>query len=460
MKSLTKQQAAGADVAHGRTHERASVSSVLRSVLRDRAKVAVAVLLLLAFTLRTWVYFEAPRPFDGAGLAAEQGEMARNIVDHGRWFVVNREATDLVTKLQIREKRLVDPAHVDFSSADRKAKAQPAVDQMPGVAVILAGIWWVTGHESYAPLQWLQLLLDAAMVLLLYWIAMRLARSTRVAILAALLYALWPGAIVVAKRPSPDTWAGFFAIGCVAAFVWARERPTSRFRLVVLGLLTGVGIYFRPFIVAVPIALALVATPEGGWRRRFIWMAAPTAVALLVLAPWTIRNYYEFDAFIPTRTGLGQAIFEGTGHASLDSEAAQHVHRHRADATYGSPAYDDFLFDGSVRAIAADPGYYLDHVRPRVRFLVPCLLVVFLWRRWRSAALILAAAGAAIVAPYLLIGDDTRFYLPAASAYIVLCAMTAELALAFMVGSKPWRRLRGSMGRRGGVTRSADDGYS
>lgn len=417
------------------THRR--LASLTDFVARPRVAGVLVVVLAVAFALRAAVYIEAPRPLDGAGLAAEQGEIARNIVDHGNWFVVNPKAFELLKQKQADQHQLVDPASVDFASVDRKSSATPEVDQMPGVALILSGLWWTTGSKTYAQIQWLQILLDTAMVLLVYWIALRLARSTRVALLAALLYALWPGAIIVAKRPVLDTWAGFFTIACVAAFVWARDHPTSRWRLLLLGVITGAGIYFRPFILFIPIALALVATPGGGWRRKLLWMSAPTLVALLILAPWTIRNYYTFDRFIPTRTGLGQAVFEGTGQAKSDTHAKAYVQRHRKNAKYGSPAYDDFLLSGAAHAIADDPGGYLRLVGRRARLLLPCLLVFFAWRRWRRAALIPVAAAAATILPYLLIGDDARFYLPAAFAYFILIAMTFEIAASRLARRRP-----------------------
>jgi 4-amino-4-deoxy-L-arabinose transferase-like glycosyltransferase len=308
---------------------------------------------------------------------------------------------------------------------------------MPGVAVLLASIWWVTGDQTYIPLQWIQILIDTGMVLLVYWIAFRLTRRRPVALISAVLYAIWPGAIVVAKRPVLDTWAAFFTIGCVAAFVWARERPSSLPRLALIGVVAGLGIYFRPFLVLLPAALALVATPGGGWRRRLFWIFVPTILALLILAPWTVRNYYEFNRFIPTRTGLGQALFQGTGQATGDEASRRYVKQHRKNAEYGSPSYDDFLISGAVRAIVDDPGFYLHLVlRRAARFLLPCLLVVFVWRRWRSAALIPVAAAAATVLPYMFIGDDTRFYLPAAFAYIILLAMTTEVAVAAVLRRK------------------------
>lgn len=397
--------------------------------LVTRWPVALIGILLLAVALRAASYLEAPKPFEGGGLAAEQAEMARNIVDHGRWFVINTKALDLVKKRQGDERQLVDPSSVDFSRVDRDPSYVVEVQQMPGLSVLLAGLWWMTGHETYALLQWLQILIDVGMVLLIYWIARRLTSSPGVALLSALLYAVWVGAIVVAKRPVLDTWATFFVIGCVAAFVWARERPENVWRLVPLGVLAGLGIYFRPFVALLPVALGLVAAPRGGFRRRVIWVALPTGVALLLLAPWTVRNFYEFHRFIPTRTGVGQAVYEGTGGAFTDEHAAEKIHRNRPDAQYGTPEYDDLLVTEAVRGILDNPRHFIHLILQRARFLLPCLLLVLVWRRWPRAGLILVATALATIIPYLFIGDDTRFYLPAAFAYFILGSMAARVIL-------------------------------
>jgi Dolichyl-phosphate-mannose-protein mannosyltransferase len=391
----------------------------------SRTGLALGLIIVLAFSLRVGAYLASPRPVDGAGLAATQAEMARQIVDHGKWFVVNPKAAELLDRRQVELNRLIDPQELNLTQFDRSTQSEPEIAQMPGVALVLAALWWPTGNQTYASLQWLQLLIDTLMVFLIYWIGFRLTRNVKVSLLAALLYAIWPAAIVMDRRPVLDTWAIFFTIACVAAFVWARECPSSRSRLIGLGLITGAAIYFRPFVLFLPIALAAVATPGGGWRRRLLWMATPTAVALLVLSPWTVRNYYEFHRFIPTRTGLGQAVFQGAGLASGDENSSKYVRSHARGARYGSPKYDDVLLGAAVHDITQHPGPYLTKALHRARFLLPCLLVLLVWRRWRISTLIPAAAAMATIIPYLLIGDDTRFYLPAAFAYCILLAMAA-----------------------------------
>jgi len=399
-------------------------------------RLCLAAIFLLAFALRAAVYLQDSKPFNFSGLVAVQAEMARNIVDHGKWFVVNQKAASFLNNQENARHHLIDPEEFDFSRFDRHGSFEPQVHQMPGVSVILAGFWWVTGHHSYAAIQWLQLLLDAGMVLLIYWIARKLRAAPWTALLAALLYAVWPGAILVAKRPTLDTWAGFFVIVSVAIFLYARERVTKLWPLVVLGLVIGFGIYFRPFILLLPILLAAVATPSGGWRRRFSWMAVPTVVALVILTPWTIRNYYEFHAFIPTRTGLGEAALEGLGKVTTDRAAGDYAQRNKPGVKKRSPAADNFLLKTVWKTIAANPVGYFKDIARRGRVLLPCLLAILLWRRRRTEALILVATAVAVVLPYLPIGGDVRFFLPAAFAYLILAAIVVESLVV------RWRRTR------------------
>jgi hypothetical protein len=408
-------------------------SLVRRRKMRGASRLLLGLIVLIALVLRIAAYVDSPRPIEGAGLAADQAEMARNIVDRGKWFVANTKALDLLKARQLHEGKLVDPSSVDFSRVDRHPSYEKEIHQMPGLALILAGLWWTTGHQSYALVQWLQIVIDAGLVLVIYWIARRLTASTRMAMLSALLYAVWIAAIVVAKRPVLDTWATFFTIGCVGAFVWARDRPQNFWRLVPLGALAGVGIYFRPFVALLPLVLGLVAAPRPTWRRRLVWAAIPTCLALLILSPWTIRNYVEFHRFIPTRTGLGQAVFLGAGGSSSDEGAAKAVHRKERETQYGSPEYDDFLVRAAVRQIVDNPSYYGGLILYRMRLLLPCLLLGLVWRRWKIAGLILVGTAMTTIVPYLFIGDDTRFYLPAAFAYMILGAMAAAVVMSHLL---------------------------
>ena len=84
-------------------------------------------------------------------------------------------------------------------------------------------------------------------------------------------------------------------------------------RASVLGLILGITALGCPsaqfFILVTPLAIVLLRWRE---RRRSVWQALTVAViAVVILAPWTIRNYLVFNELVPVRTGSGQIAFVG-----------------------------------------------------------------------------------------------------------------------------------------------------
>jgi 4-amino-4-deoxy-L-arabinose transferase-like glycosyltransferase len=401
-----------------------------------RGRIGIVLLLLFALAVRVAAYGADLKPGYLSGLTAHQAEMARNIVRHGKWFVVNEKALGAYQQLQEDRGRYVDPKDVDFSEWDRNARYKPEVLEVPGLALPLAGIWWATGSERFSYLQWLQILIDTGMVLLVYWIAFQLTQRRRVALCAAALYAVWLGAILLAKTPSLDTWAGFFVISALALYLSGREDSPRWAKLGLLGILIGVGMYFRPFVILVPIALAVADAKRTTARRTLESALVPTLIALVLIVPWTVRNAVEFHRFIPMRVGIGQALWEGLGErpnsfgaVNDDTAATLWVLARRPDLEPSTPAFDDYLRHQAVDAIAHHPSHYLELLVRRALFLVPCLLF-FVWRKRRGDDRApLVAVALAVILPYVFIRMEDRFWLPAAFAYLMLLTMALAGAL-------------------------------
>ena len=101
-----------------------------------------------------------------------------------------------------------------------------------------------------------------------------------------------------------------FMIGSLSAAI-AHRRSVHRFRWAVAsGLLVGLAILTRAnaLILLLPLVLAV-------WDRRPRWsvpaLAPPVALALvavLAVAPWTIRNERALHHFVPVSTQLGSAL--------------------------------------------------------------------------------------------------------------------------------------------------------
>jgi hypothetical protein len=101
--------------------------------------------------------------------------------------------------------------------------------------------------------------------------------------------------------------------GGVLAVLWSWEGAWWRWLLP--GALFGALALVRPEYlgVAVLVAIAVAArTLPRDWRSSLLPAAVFFAAALVVIAPWTIRNVSALDRFVPISTGGGQVLFAGT----------------------------------------------------------------------------------------------------------------------------------------------------
>ncbi len=80
-------------------------------------------------------------------------------------------------------------------------------------------------------------------------------------------------------------------------------------------MLLGATAMVRPEYLAVVFLVALVVFGRGArreWRRSLAQAAVLLAGAVLLIAPWTIRNTLTLGRFVPLSTGGGQVLFSGT----------------------------------------------------------------------------------------------------------------------------------------------------
>jgi 4-amino-4-deoxy-L-arabinose transferase-like glycosyltransferase len=415
---------------------------------------ALAALVLLALVVRGGALAAQPHPYDNSGLASDHGELARNIVSHDRWFVVNLNALALIGERQRRDNRLVDPADLRFGAVDARPRYQPQVLQPVGEGVLLAGLWTVTGQQRYIYVQLVQIAVDSAMVALVFWLCLALYGRRRAAWIAALLYAIFLPLAFTARIPHVDIWAVDFTIVIVALLVRGRAAPRPVPWLLAAGAATGLGVYFRPGLLLVPVLFALATWPWSRWRGVLRGAGVPLLVAALLLVPWTIRNENVFHRFIPTRIGIGQNLWEGLGEvgnsfgAMLDDQAtARQVARVRPDLVYGTPAYDSYLEDRATSAIVDHPDHFARVVARRafvttvglhtvalpfglfepILFLLAVAAAIWTRRRFAEPHVLLASVVVATIAPYLVLHVEPRYVLPASFVYLIWLAVGIDL---------------------------------
>ncbi len=455
-------------------------------------RLALLVIFLVALGVRLAYLDSDPHPLYGPWL---EGGMAHNILEDGRWFQVNTRAHAFAPGAPGHIPHLVEPASVNLTYADAHPRWKPEIVEPVGEAVVLAGLWEITGKETFLPDRLLRIVLDALAALLVYWIVMRLFGRPRAALLAGALYAVYPPIAWQTISPYMDFWACDLTIAILALQIQA-ARSSHRWRwLIACGLLVGFGTYFRPFVLIVSAVLAFVLNVGAGWRAALIRASAATAIALILVVPWTIRNYNEFHDFIAFRSGIGQTLWEGLGQLHNDfgvtfggSGTEALVRRERPDLAVESPAWDSFLEHKAIRAIERHPLFFgkllayrtaqatllsfdaswmhrgavplrsysagplafaidrpfnllEDMLEPAV-FGLAALSLGLTWRRWRTGHVALIAVVWATIVPYLALLVQPRYIAPAAFAYLIWGALGADLLAEVLARSLGARRAR------------------
>jgi hypothetical protein len=450
----------------------------------SRHRRLLVLILAVAVGVR-FAYIAPRRPIREAEASVNAGEIARAILAHGRWLEVNDPALALVDEVGDRRHRLVDPSEVNFAAVEANPRWQPFVAAEVGPGLMLAGVWELTGSERYWYGELLQIAVDSLMVLLVYRIVLLLFRRRRAALAAAAVYAVFPPIAQHTALVTPDIWAVDFTIAIAATYLEAMRSSEHRVRwLLLCGATVGASMYFRPNLLVLPAALALAGTSRHDWRRHLCYLAIVTAVAVLVVSPWTAINYAHFHRFIPTRMGLGVTLWIGLSEIHNDygvngNEAViwEEVHRERPDLVYDSPEYDDYLREKALRLIGRHPLYDAELIARRVLlstvgeyesgwmhangespflyrtrtgrglvsyvisrpfnvledalqpivFMLAMLGLILTWRGRRREHVFLIAVVLATLLPYWILHSETRYVLPASLAYIIWISVGADV---------------------------------
>ncbi len=188
----------------------------------------------------------------------------------------------------------------------------PTAQFAPGYSFFLAGLYWVFGdHITVAEIA--NAVLGAATVGVLYLLAMRLFDS-KTARIAATLLAVFPGQVLFASVLFAEPLFTFAFILAILLMVVAGDRAPSGgwYWFVAFGVAVGVAALVRGAGLSLLIVAAVYwALSWRDWRTSVGWSAVAVAVTVLVLLPWTVRNYRTMDSFLLITSSAGINFWQG-----------------------------------------------------------------------------------------------------------------------------------------------------
>ena len=149
--------------------------------------------------------------------------------------------------------------------------------------------------------------------LLIYLIALRVF-DRRVGLTAALLFAVFPGQVFWSTLLMTESLTpALLCLILLLFMMWVVERRDAGWlRYGTLGALFGVAILARgegPVLMLAALIVWRVAV--SSWRQYVREASVFTAVAVLVVLPWTVRNAISMHAFVPVTSAAGHTLLAG-----------------------------------------------------------------------------------------------------------------------------------------------------
>lgn len=185
----------------------------------------------------------------------------------------------------------------------------PSLYRPPMYPVFLAGMFGVFG-DSYPPVLVVQLLFDLLTAVVLYRMARDVGGHTT-ACAAIFLYALYPFFSYYTVRLLTES---AFTMLLMAGLYWFHKglQCRSRWFFIAAGVSLGLGILCRFSLFYVTPLLVLVAVLTQR-KDRVVWVNSLICglTILLIIAPWTCRNYIVTGRLVLLGTGSGYNLWLG-----------------------------------------------------------------------------------------------------------------------------------------------------
>jgi 4-amino-4-deoxy-L-arabinose transferase-like glycosyltransferase len=318
-----------------------------------------------------------------------------------------------------------------FFSMDGTA---PASHVGPLYPAILALFYSLVGHHT-AWVPYLNMGMDVMAAFCVFRVASLLFGNTIGAIAAAVTF-LYPAYWTYDVRIRNESLLTML----LAAWVWAAvacAKDTAIWRYAVMGLVAGMAALCKPVVLpAAGLLCFAVFLWSSSWRNGGIRLLVFVMCLMMVVAPWTIRNYRQFGEFIPVSSGVGAGLWMGSDPLTRGSWPMQEADERQIWETAGiAPlAYPHIVYEAQTDRRLRELGwarirehpwvylrltmtrvfdfwignrYYLLNTEPTVTeglskdirergfavglyslskrlFLVPALMVLALWGAWRN----------------------------------------------------------------------------
>lgn len=203
----------------------------------------------------------------------------------------------------------------------------PAFDRAIGRSGPLFEYWVAIPYALFGPhpfIVWIiHALMHGATVYLIFLITRNLftkhEQRETIGMIAAASYGFYPDLIEISAMLMTET--SFLFIGALLLYTFLRYDQTSaRSWLAAFSILAGLAFLAKSTVALPGLAFVGYFVYQRQWRE----LAAVSVIVVVVVAPWTIRNYRAFDTFIPSRL-YGYYTLHVGNHPNASGENENHL---------------------------------------------------------------------------------------------------------------------------------------
>jgi len=189
----------------------------------------------------------------------------------------------------------------------------PVYPAFVALLLVISEAWFPTS------VQIAQSLLHACTCLLVYRIGFILF-NRRSAIIASILTAIHPYLIWFTAKIVTESLATFLFTAIVFAFIFVLMNPKAH-TVVLLGAALGIAALCKASLLPLVIGAPLLLMPALPRENRLRIACSVFGIAILLIAPWTLRNYALTDRFVPVHSLFGYNLRIGDVQAEFYERA-------------------------------------------------------------------------------------------------------------------------------------------
>jgi len=180
----------------------------------------------------------------------------------------------------------------------------PTAFRPPGYPALLGAVFALSG-DSYTAGRLATAACGAVAVVLVYLITLRLWGG-RAAVFAGALAALFPPLVALDVGFFSEPLFLAFELCALFAVIRYAEDPHGWKAPLAAGALCGLAALSRDNgLLLIPVVVIAVAVAAQSWRERTLGAASVLIAAVVVVAPWTVRNALAYHRFVPVSTETG-----------------------------------------------------------------------------------------------------------------------------------------------------------